>query len=1078
MLRFAHRVVLLLGFLFPSFGVLALPVDRAISQYAHRAWRIEEGLPNSVVRGVTQTEDGSLWIGTYDGMARFDGDEFELFNRTNLPKLRRDTVLALLKSRDGALWLGTNGGGAARWKGSLDLLTKRDGLPSDIVTCFAEGGDGTLWVGTSEGLAEVRGGKVRRTFGRAEGLSNVSLLSLALSADGTLWIGTRGGGLFSLRKGTIHSEGLGGDSVPALYVDAKDTLWVGAGTGLMRRDGDSLTAIPAVPVDQVTALFRDSDGTLWVGTYGSGLYRSGDGVTFSSFTRQQGLLNNSVRSIFEDREKTIWVGTNGGLESFHAGRFITIGEPEGLSDPYARSVFEDRDGNIWIGTARGLNLFSSSEHKVFTARDGLANDHIFAVAQTADAMWFGTQTGLSRYAGGKFTTFTDRDGLPSQSARALLVDRSGTLWVGTDRGIARLEGDRFVKDLPAPQWDGAFVQALAQSSDGSVWIGADGKGIARYRDGVFTAWNESQGLPDSHVLSLLVDTHGILWIGTDSGGMIRLENGRFTQYTTATGLPTDKVLQILDDGQGRIWAGGGLGIWYVEQRLLSAFAERRVARVNARLFDAGDGMRSVQCNGSVSPSGIRSRDGRLWFPTVNGVATIDSTRSLALSLGPPPVQVARVVVDNHPVPFTTGLEVPPGTRQIEIHYAALTFVSPERARFRYKLEGYDKDWVDAGNRRVAYYTGVPPDHYTFRVIAANADGIWNLSGASLGLNVRPRFIETLWFPILILIGLAALAGFLYQRRMHRVRRREAELITMVELRTRDIHDALRQAEEARRIAEEQEGQLANALVEAEAANRAKSTFLANMSHELRTPLNAIIGFAGVLEQRATRSDERQLKFIQNIGSSGEHLLALINDLLDLAKIEAGKMTLEVEAISVRELIESVALTARGMAMSRGIEVQVRVAPDLQTLEADPIKVREIIYNLLSNAVKFSPDNALVILVAGRLVAADSPLSRDSVTISVIDHGSGIAPDEQEVIFEEFKQLYRPVQRIRSGTGLGLTLVRKFVELHRGIVEVTSEPGKGSTFTVTLPERHSEGAAEPVSPGRETPDDVGAQPARA
>ncbi|HVT02677.1 MAG TPA: two-component regulator propeller domain-containing protein, partial [Thermoanaerobaculia bacterium] len=985
------------------------------------------------------------------------------FNKTNLPQLRRDTVLGLVKTRDGALWLGTNGGGAARWsQGAMELITRRQGLPSDIVTCFAEASDGTLWVGTSEGVVAVRGRRVAQKFQEKEGLANVSILSLAVARDGTVWIGTRGGGLFSLRGGTIHQEAAPGGSIPALYIDREETLWIGTGAGLSRLAGGILSRVNAIPNDQVTAIFRDSDGTLWVGGYGSGLYRSSDGINFTNLTRDGGLLNNSVRSIFEDHEKTLWVGSNGGLESFHAGRFITIGEAEGLSDPYARSVFQDRDGNIWIGTARGLNFFSATGHKIFTTRDGLPNDHIFTIGQTPDgAMWIGTQTGLSRFAGGKFTTFTERDGLPSQSVRSILVDHHGTLWIGTDRGVAMRTGAGFEKQLPNPQWGDAFVQALAESSDGSVWMGADARGIARYHDGVFTVWSDAEGLPDSHVLSLVIDAHGVVWIGTDSGGLIRMENGRFTQYTTASGLPTDKLLQLLDDGRGRIWSGGGRGIWNVELRVLNDYAAGRIRRVQGTLFDAGDGMRSVQCNGSVSPSGFRTRDGRLWFPTVNGVATISPGKTIASNLEPPPVNIERLLVDGHAVKLANGLIVPAGALQIEIHYAALTFVSPEHAHFRYRLEGFDKNWVDAGNRRVAYYTGVPPNRYVLRVIAANAEGVWNRTGASLAFTVQPRFVETVWFRFLVTFGVIASGVLFYRRRTRAMRRRESELIEVVELRTRGIHEALKEAEAARRIAEDQEQLLARALDEAEAANRAKSTFLANMSHELRTPLNAIIGFAGVLQmQGVAKFDAKQLKFIQNIGSSGEHLLTLINDILDLAKVEAGKMTLDLEMLPLAELIESVALTARGIALSRGIEVQVEGAPGIETIEADPVKLKQIIYNLLSNAVKFSPDGSVVRVAARRLAATSSPLSVDSIAIDVIDQAMGIAPEEQEVIFEEFRQLHHSVHGL-SGTGLGLALVRKFVGLHRGLVEVKSDVGKGSTFTVILPERVSDLKDEPV-----------------
>lgn len=1030
----------------------ALEPDRAISQYARSSWKIEDGLPHSVVRSIAQTRDGYLWLATYEGLARFNGDTFTRFTKKNLPGLGRDTILAMFEASDGSLWIGTNGGGGGRLVGGrADSFTPLAGLPAEVMA-FSEGRDHTIWIGTSTGVYAVRDGRLERPAGTSS-LDAVTVMAVAEAPDGTIWIGTRSNGLHALRDGVLRAApDFDRASVHALLSDDDGTLWIGTGDGLFRlpRDG-AVARVELIPFDQVTSILRDRDRTLWIGTYANGLWRLGGDGSVGHFGARDGLLNNSVRSIFEDAERTLWVGTNSGLESFVAGKFVTIGPMEGLSDAFVRSAYQDSAGNVWIGTAEGLNRISAEGTRVFTRADGLSSDYVFATYEGPDgAIWIGTSRGVTRLLRGRFSTYQEKEGIPRATVRAVHVDRGGSVWIGTDSGAYRLVGQRFEPVKPGRRWESTYVQAFAEAPDGSLWLGSAGRGIARWKDGAFTTWDQEQGLPDVNILSLHFDRRGTLWIGTDSAGLIRMKDGSFTQYTTAAGLPSDKVLQMLEDDEGRLWAGGGQGIWYAALADLDAFAAGRIAAVRTTTFGRGDGIRSVQCNGSVSPGALRSRDGRLWFPTVDGVATIVPRREFPKNTRKPPVTIEAAVVDGRPVTAAGMVSLPPDARRLELHYAALTYVAPDAVRFRYRLEGFDRDWVEAGARRTAYYTGVPPGRYRFHVIASNADGVWNEDGSSLPVEIVPRFVQTVWFPLLVVAAIVLLVLGYHLRRVHTMRAREAELVALVDQRTRDIRLALEEAHAARDVAESQGRLLADALVDAEAASRAKSTFLANVSHELRTPLNAIIGFAHVLQtSAATRLDEKQRKFLDNIALSGEHLLRLINEILDLAKIEAGKITFEPDEVDVASLLESVAHTARGLQVERGIDVEVIVADGVSTVVADPTKLKQIVFNLVSNAAKFSPPSSIVRIDARPLGPSDSPLGRAAVAISVSDKGIGIDPRYHEEIFEEFRQLAAGTEK-PSGTGLGLALVRKFVEIHQGIVQVSSDPGAGSTFTVILP----------------------------
>ncbi len=778
---------------------LALDPSRAVTQYRYQSWNTRDGLPQSSVEAVVQTRDGYLWLGTQEGLARFDGVAFTVFDRSNTRELRHNRVVALHEDSSSNLWIGTQGGGLTRLRaGVFETFAARDGLPSDRVTELASDGSGRLWVGTDEGLVAWEN---EHAVGSVL-LAGEAVRALECARDGSVWVGTR--------RGLYRAAGLGASvaavaipgegTVSALWLDDDGSVWAGRTRGVVRwRGGETSLLGPAAGLHglNVVAIRRDRQGSLWVGSEGGGLARL-RGRRFESFTSHEGLANDLVLRILEGREGHLWIGMqDGGLARLSDSRFLTWTTREGLAGDVVWPVFGDREGALWVGTSTGgISRMRNGEIRGFTTRDGLASNSIQAFAQDASgALWIGTRGGgLQRYADGHFTRFTTRDGLPGDSVKAVLADRDGSLWVGTrDNGLARRKSGRFASFGPADGFTSDSVHTLLQDRFGAVWIGTDGQGLVRYSGGRFSSYTTRDGLSADIVNCLLEDEDGTLWIGTYGGGLNRLRGGRLTAYTSAQGLFDDAIFSILDDGAGSLWMSCNKGIFKVARKDLEALDRGELTSLRPTAYGVEDGMRNRECNGANHPSGWRDATGRLFFPTVEGLVEIDPKRLGANPLSPP-VVIEKLVVDGRPVMPRDGLVFRPGSESFEIQYAGLSFGVPERVRFRYRLEGLDRDWLDVGTRRSAYFTRIPPGEYRFRVAAANEDGVWNEEGASLSFRLRPHFYRTSWFTGVAALGAVGMIAGGYRLRERRQRRREATLVRLVEQRTQELEEANRRLE--------------------------------------------------------------------------------------------------------------------------------------------------------------------------------------------------------------------------------------------------------------------------------------------
>jgi diguanylate cyclase (GGDEF)-like protein len=784
----------------------ALDPRKAITQYSHQNWQAREGLPQNSIHAMIQSRDGYLWLGTQEGLVRFDGVQFTVFDRSNSPWMHSNYVQALLEDRDGGIWIGTNGGGATRWRRGESLTrTTKDGLAGDQVTCFLEDARGALWIGTTSGLSHYENGRFTTQELPAE-LRRGEVRALAEDRQGSLWVGTAGGSLFRLAEGSWTAEkipALGGSAIRALTRDREGNLWIGTeGAGLARfKDGvvTHSAVSSGLSGSKVLSILEDREGSLWVGTDGAGLSRLANGK-WTSYATRQGLSNGFVASLCEDREGSLWIGTHGGgLNRFADGSFTRFGTSEGLSYDDISTFLESSDGALWVGTwGGGMNRIKGGVITAYTSRQGLTYDEVSSLAETHDGvLWVGTWGGgLNRLVNGHFQS-AGRGAPKAEKVSCLTTDRTGALWVGTlGSGLSRLSNGQWTTWTSRDGLPNDNVRTVVDARDGSFWIGTDG-GLAHYSGGVFRRYGIADGLNSDAIYSVLLDRDGALWVTTLGGGLNRFDRDRFLAFTTERGLFDSVLFQILDDDSGYLWMSSNRGVYRVPKGELDQAARQRRKAIPWRLFGTADGMESSECNGGNQPAGIRTRDGRLWFATLRGAVVVDP-ENLSTNAVPPPVQIEEVIADKQALDPLRDAQVRPGSGALEFHYAGLSFLAPQRVRFRYRLESFDKEWIEAGTRRAAYYTNVPPGRYRFHVIACNNDGVWNEQGATYAFALAPHLYETRWFFSICAGVLLFLATGLYRLRVQGLTHRKAELVRLVGDRTRQLEEANQRLEQANR----------------------------------------------------------------------------------------------------------------------------------------------------------------------------------------------------------------------------------------------------------------------------------------
>jgi ligand-binding sensor domain-containing protein/signal transduction histidine kinase len=984
-------------------------------------WQREQGLPENYVRSLTQTRDGYIWVGNDEGVCGFDGLNF--FSLGQREGFQNGPVQALFGDDRGALWIGSVGGGLYRWQDKqLRNFTTRDGLPADSVTSLAEDAAGRLWVGTKNGLVVLAQDRLRPLPG-FEIFSGKTVTTIYRDRTGTMWVGATGTGVFSYGAGKfvqLRDAGLNKilEDPHCLLVDGQDRIWIGAGDAfvLCREGGQWLRfGMPKhLSSHFISSLAEGPDQTVWVGSAGEGLFQFKAGKLVA-INASSGLSDNMVEALLVDHAGKLWVGTHGGLNRMrNSPKYLSVlTHNDGLGYGAVQGVVEVKPGETWAimpndGIYRwngknfgrlmleGVSPGDARINALQVLRDGrccVAGDFGLRIYRNPEVVE--REPGISVLTNLNITVVAQNP-------------VNGEVWAGARDGeLWRFSGETW-EACKAVQTHGAITDMVIDA-DGTLWVGTEGDGIYRHE---MAAANSERiaGLPSDWIRTLFLDPHdNTLWIGTGGGGLCRLKEGKLAAFTTRDGLPDNTISQILEDDDNHLWLGGNRGVVRVKKQDLSELAEHRVPAIYPQIYDRADGMLSEECMSGFAPAGLKTKSGLLWFPTLKGIVVIDPRNSASQSPPPPAVALAQILVDGASVtpallqnpngtpdnpqphdPPTELLRLPPGKHALEFHYAGLDFDAPERVRFRYRLEGLDPHWIEAGTRRVAFYSFVPPGTYHFHVTACNGEGFWNEQGASLMVTVQPHLWQTWWF--LGSLGAGMIVSGAWGVR-HVVRRR--------------LQQRLRQVEQDRAL-ERERTRIAQDLHDTMGAKLCRISF---MSEHIRRHQS----FPGELQEQ-----------MGSMSADSREVLRSLDEIVWAVNPE--KDTLE-------HLVSYVAQYTEEYFRRTGIECELQIPA---RLPAQPItsQMRHhlflVVHEALTNILKHSQASKVRFTVAG---------SGSDIAMVVADNGVG---------FDQVSGVANPAS-VTAGFGNGLGNMRQRIAEMGGSFRLESQRGAGTTvrFVVSL-----------------------------
>jgi len=1118
----------------------------------------DQGLSNDMVYCIAQDSYGFIWIGTDDGLNRYNGYENARFkkHRDDTTSIADNHIVSLLVDNEGRIWVGTLNGlclyNRERENFTQFIPYRGNSFRNTInrITCIRQDNDGQIYASTDFGcLYSLKNNRLEmvRDFHQ-----HGNIKKFIIDKDGIFWLGTLNG-VIRYNKvlneekqiSTYCDKGATGtfEMVLTLLEDG-DLIWIGTNSGQLGSINKQTLKADIHPLPQtkdglINDLLIDSQSDMHIAS-SLGLYILDSSRHFKkTYCHQQnyqyGISFNAVQAIYQDRQKNLWYGTQQGLNLVMNNKafrnYNTFTSPISLNVNNIQSMAIDWKGNYWLGSnIAGVNVVNFENGYKRCDMPNAGNPYAIGDASviglfedSGHNMWVGTYLGnLQRYDATtqRFISYPFNESANSskrlRDVRNITEDKQGNLWfISHGFGMVKFNpsngqykyfrhNSTNIKHSLADDW----AYQITKDQDSVFWISTP-SGLSKFNPATETFKNYYHSASDSITLSsnnintVFCDSKGNVWIGTFFGlDFYDRKNDVFYHYYEEDGLPNNQIKSFVEERSGKIWMGTGYGLTCMTY---TQSPQHRKPIVTFRNYDKSDNLQDVFF---WERSAVKHPNGDLAFGTEHGIIVFRPDE-ISDNTTPPDVYITKLKLFNrkvnvddsdsilhHPIYLTQSITLKYNQNVITFNYVAINHIAPEKTQYQYKLEGFDTEWVHPGTKRDVNYTNLLPGRYVFRVKASNNDGIWNEQGASLEVIVLPPWWKTWWFEGLMTLTIISILYLIIRLRTQSYKRRQVILQKMVAERTRLLEETATSLEEAKEelslqneellrqrnelgevneslilqsekilqqrlelekhhyqleeLVEERTRELKEAKEKAEESDKLKSSFLANFSHEIRTPLNAMLGFSSFLNEEDI-SEEERLQFISIIKSNSQYLLELINDILDISKIEAGQLQIAMKPVLLHEVVDNLALAFEKMLQHReigwgkSVDLKVDIPPSILMLElfTDRIRLEQILSNLLSNAVKFTQQGLIVI-------RAEILSQSNFLEISVSDTGIGIKEEHLDVIFERFRKIEDDTINLYRGNGLGLAITSKLLQMLGGTIRVESEYGKGSTFFFTIP----------------------------
>ncbi len=1056
----------------------SFPSEKSVSQLMINRWTVEDGLPSQGLRNFIQAQNGYIWITSYDGLIRFDGFDFKVFNSKNTEAFKENICSYIIEDKNNTLWFISRNRLMYYKNGEI----KEFHMPAsfgEISGPLHVDTKNRLWLSSDKhGIFYIKEKKPVLFDNLAVTGSDIS--SITEDKSGNIYFGVGRNKIIKFDgKNFLNLIELNKNNrwfIEFLHFYNNKLFWINNKKELFCFDGFLIKKEILFKDKRYFSVKVDRQGNRWFSTE-KGVYKQD-----AKSGKIEQILHNTnnfsldvIDETLVDYEGNLWLRLNRkGLIELRYGKFSSISTLNGLHGKICNTVCEDKNGVIFLGFDNGaVDKIDNNKIYEFLSTSKTRNTRVRHIAKDSyDNFWISTYSGLLKiYPSGKQHWFNRNSGFPTNTTRLTFEDSNKNIWLGTkSRGIIKINKDNSFQTFPKLSiLQEHQVLSINEDNEGRIMIGTSGIGLVVLKNNeIIKIYNRDNQLNTDVVFNTYIDTDSVLWVVTNGGGLNRIDGNKSTFYTMKNGLANDSPFDIVEDNLGNFWMPFAKGVMLANKKQLNDYANGNIDTFYCEVFDKYDGIKSL----GFTPAGhsIKASDGKIWFPSFDGVQIINHA-SMGSNNLQPPVHIEEFKVDGEPLKLTDQLIIEPGKQRFSFKFTAICLQSPEKVQFKYKLIGFNKDWIETNSEnRLVSYTNLKYGEYTFNVIASNNDGVWNKTGASISFKVKPFFYETIWFIILSIIILAGLIFMLYKIRIAKIKRNEEKLKSIVTERTAKItlqkHEIEAQHDEISAINEDliqqktelenhknhledivnkRTAELERSKMKAEEADKLKTAFLNNMSHEIRTPMNGILGFLQLLAEYNLDEKQRE-EYIKVIAKSTNQLLSIVDEIIYISKIEAGVEKLKQNQVNLSYLLSNLYKHYNPIAKSKKLNIICLSITQAVQINTDFAKLNQILTILIDNALKFTKKGE---------VEFGYKQKDGFLQFFVKDTGIGIDPTMHHKIFHQFRQVDDTDTKEYGGLGLGLSISKAYVELLGGKIWLESEINKGTTFYFTIPYQASE-----------------------